>query len=180
MGNTSSYQLTRPDHDCDGRNAICVLEPKNGIHGLIEFHQCSLYSPVTVRMNLQGYGHRTHAIHIHEFGDTRDGCKSLGAHFNPYQDTHGSRNYDMPRHAGDLCNNITFNSSGYFRYTYRDDLISLFSPESQNISIAGRSIVIHEDPDDLGRGNNAESLISGNAGKRIHCGIIALSKLEHF
>jgi len=180
MGNTGSYQMAKPDSDCEGRNAVCVLELKNGIRGLIEFHQCSVYSPVTVRMNLQGVGVKTHAIHIHEFGDMRDGCVSLGAHWNPYRDTHGSRDYNMPRHAGDLCNNITFNSSGVFKFMYHDDLITLFSPDSQNISIAGRSIVIHENPDDLGMGNNEESLISGNAGHRIQCGIIAVSKLSHF
>jgi len=180
MGNTVSYQIAKPDRECHGRNAICILELKNGIKGLIEFHQCSVYSPVTVRMNLQGGGQKTHAIHIHEFGDTRDGCASLGAHWNPYRDTHGSKDYDMPRHAGDLCNNITFNSNGVFKFMYNDDLLTLFSPESQDLSIVGRSIVIHEQPDDLGRGNNAESLISGNAGNRIHCGIIAVSKLYHF
>lgn len=180
MGNTNSCQMTKPVNDCEGRNAVCILELKNGIKGVVEFHQCSVYSPVTVRINLQGLGMGTHAIHIHEFGDTRDGCKSLGAHFNPYRDTHGSRDYDMPRHAGDLCNNITFNQSGIFKYMYNDDLLSLFSPEGQNISIVGRSIVIHEHPDDLGRGNNEESLISGNAGNRINCGIIAVSKLQHF
>ena len=43
-------------------------------------------------------------------------------------------------------------------------------------SIVGRSVVIHADRDDLGLGGNAESLKTGNAGSRIACGVIGLSK----
>ena len=165
---------------CNGRNAICVLEPKNSIHGIVEFHQCSEYEPVHVSIKMVGRGFKTHAIHIHEYGDTRNGCVSLGPHFNPYQQTHGSLQYNMPRHAGDLINNITFNVNGYFNYDYYDDLLTLFSPDGKDISFIGRSIVIHERPDDLGLGNNKESLITGNAGNRINCAVIGVCETKHF
>ena len=43
-------------------------------------------------------------------------------------------------------------------------------------SIIGRSIVIHEDEDDLGKGKHSDSLITGHAGKRFACAIIGYSK----
>lgn len=42
-------------------------------------------------------------------------------------------------------------------------------------SVIGRSVVVHALRDDLGRGGDAESLISGNAGARIACGVIGLT-----
>ena len=37
-------------------------------------------------------------------------------------------------------------------------------------------IIVHQDKDDLGLGNNEESLKTGNAGKRVGCGVIGLTK----
>lgn len=36
-------------------------------------------------------------------------------------------------------------------------------------------MVVHADEDDLGRGNNEESKITGNSGPRVACGIIGLT-----
>ena len=44
-------------------------------------------------------------------------------------------------------------------------------------SVMARSMVIHEKEDNLGKGDNEESLINGNAGKRIVCGIIGYKLL---
>lgn len=44
-----------------------------------------------------------------------------------------------------------------------------------NHSVIGRSIVIHEKKDDLGRGGDKGSLASGNAGARIGCCTIGLA-----
>ena len=43
-------------------------------------------------------------------------------------------------------------------------------------SVVGRGIVIHKDTDDLGRGGDAESLKTGNAGDRLACGVIVLKE----
>jgi len=80
-----------------------------------------------------------------------------------------------------IINNIQFDQNGRFFYQYDDDMISLV-PNNMGY-IMGRSVVIHESPDDLGRGVGKfrkESLITGNAGNRINYGIIGMAKLEHF
>ena len=163
----------------NSKNAIATLQSQF-VNGFVFFHQCDAQKPVQVKFNISGPPNQTHAIHIHEFGDLRKGCESLGSHFNPTQQTHGSIFHNMSRHAGDLINNIKFNSEGLFQYEYQDNSISLY----QNIySIIGRSIVIHEKPDDLGLGkgkDKEESLKTGNAGKRICCGIIGMASNEHF
>ena len=47
---------------------------------------------------------------------------------------------------------------------------------SQINCIVGRMIIVHADRDDLGKGGNAESLKTGNAGKRVGCGVIGLAE----
>ena len=37
-------------------------------------------------------------------------------------------------------------------------------------------MIIHEDKDDLGKGDNEESLKTGNSGKRVLCGVLGISE----
>jgi len=120
--------------------------------------------------------HKTHAIHLHEFGDSSNGCISMGGHWNPHKVNHGKFINKEPyksdtslRHAGDLVNNITSNANGEVYFKYHDPLI----PAEE---VIGRSIVIHKGIDDLGLGGNEESLKTGNAGERIACAIIGRAK----
>lgn len=157
-------------------NAISIFQ--NSISGEIKFHQCCPDSPVRVLINLKGFKpNSTHAIHVHEYGNISS-CIKAGSHFNPLNKNHGSYLFDRKnRHAGDLINNITTNNKGEVYLFFEDDLISLFPCK---FNIIGRSIVLHEKSDDLGRGKNSESLKTGNAGGRIACVVIGLDKPEHF
>ncbi len=149
--------------------AICVLAPnKNNIYGFIKFKEFE--NKVKVMYEIFGLTNGEHGFHIHECGDLTDGCTSACAHFNPYKQNHGGRKSNI-RHVGDLGNINSTNgvSKGYFY----DKLISL-NYKSKSC-IIGRSIVIHQDKDDLGKGGDKESLITGNAGKRVACGVIGIT-----
>ena len=45
-----------------------------------------------------------------------------------------------------------------------------------SLSVIGRSLVIHEDEDDLGKGGFPDSLTTGHAGKRLDCAVIGYDK----
>ena len=70
---------------------------------------------------------------------------------------------------GDL-GNVEANENGIVNITLLHPFVSLFG----QYSILGRSVVIHEKPDALGRGGHATSNATGNAGA---CGIIGIAKV---
>ena len=112
-----------------------------------------------------------HGFHVHEAGDLSDKCTSMCAHFNPYKMNHGCPGI-KERHIGDL-GNLQTNNKGETKYTFYDDCIKLRGTKA---NIFGRGLIIHADQDDCGQGGNAESLKTGNAGKRIACAVIGYSK----
>ena len=70
---------------------------------------------------------------------------------------------------GDLGNIQTYTKS-FTGVNIFDSLITL-EPGSVN-DITGRAFVVHEGEDDLGMGGNEGSLKTGNAGRRLACGIV--------
>lgn len=96
-----------------------------------------------------------HGFHIHEFGDCRAGeptdpFQAAGGHYSPDGNPHGD-------HAGDLP--VLFSNDGRARMT-------IFTDEFNVEDIIGRSVIIHENPDDY------RSQPAGDAGKRLACGVI--------
>lgn len=99
-----------------------------------------------------------HGFHIHEFGncqvgDANNPFKEAGGHWNPTNQPHGN-------HAGDFP--VLFSNNGYASMCF-------FTNKFKAKDIIGKSVIIHESPDDY------RSQPSGNSGKRIACGVITQS-----
>jgi len=141
------------------------------IKGIVEFEEKG--TKVVIKGNLKStkYKNSSHGIHIHEAGDLSEKCMGACAHFNPYNKQHGGPT-SKERHVGDL-GNIRFDARGVAKFRMEDDLVKLRGTKA---NVIGRSLVIHEDMDDLGMGNHNDSLTTGHAGKRITCAVIGYSK----
>lgn len=146
---------------------VCVLEGSSNVSGIISFGQDGT-NPTVIEGEIRGLSIGKHGLHIHAFGDTTNGCNSTGPHFNPHNVEHGDLSNDI-RHAGDL-GNVIAGSDGIARILVTSDLLHLGGKDS----CLGRALVVHADPDDLGRGRHEQSKLTGNAGARLACGIIGL------
>ncbi|KAK6936111.1 Superoxide dismutase, copper/zinc binding domain [Dillenia turbinata] len=160
------------------KKAVAVLTGTSSVEGVATLTQED-DGPTTVNVKVTGLTPGPHGFHLHEYGDTTNGCISTGAHFNPNGMTHGAPE-DEIRHAGDL-GNIVANADGVAEATIVDKQIPLSGPNS----IVGRAFVVHELKDDLGKGGHELSLTTGNAGGRLACGFeflqlssVLLSKLR--
>jgi Cu-Zn family superoxide dismutase len=95
-----------------------------------------------------------HGFHLHEKGDCEmdDGepFMSAGGHFNPSKQPHGN-------HAGDFP--VLFSNHGVA-------MMSFFTDKFCVKDIIGKSVIIHQNPDDY------RTQPAGNSGKRLACGIV--------
>lgn len=107
-----------------------------------------------------------HGFHIHEFGLCTDFGKAAGNHYNPMSAKHGQliKEGFQAAHAGDL-GNITVGSDGTGSLELNIPGLSL---SAGPYPIAGRSVILHANPDDF-------SQPLGNAGSRIGCGVIVIT-----
>jgi Cu-Zn family superoxide dismutase len=147
---------------------VAVLNGK--LKGYVLFTQKKDYVDIEVNIknnNMKKEVLRKNGFHIHSSGDLRRGCDSCCKHYNPTMKNHGGL-YDSDSHAGDL-GNIEFNKEGNCMMKFTTNKFTVQE-------IIGRSIIIHEDEDDVGKGDNEESLKTGNSGKRIACAVIGYSE----
>ena len=150
--------------------AIAVFT--DNIKGNVKFGEDLNNNQIKIDLNLTGLKPNSlHGFHVHEAGDLSDKCTSMCSHFNPFGNDHGCPREKI-RHVGDL-GNIKTNNKGEAKYTFYDNVIKLRGSKS---NIIGRGLIIHKDEDDCGKGGNAESLKTGNAGKRMACAVIGYSK----
>lgn len=165
----SCSKLNTVTEDLDTVIAQCDLEHSETVKGTILFIQAP-GTATLIKGTVSGLEPGDHGFHIHEFGDMSKGCESMGGHYNPDGKDHGNEDSG---HVGDL-GNINAGDDGVatvYKIAERVDLIG-------DRSVVGRGIVVHADPDDLGQGNDAESLKTGNAGDRLACGVIKLRSNE--
>lgn len=164
-----------PFNQCGGnisRECIAKLFPdkiikNNKVKGIVNFKERK--NKLIIEYNIKNLSDGEHGFHIHKCGDITKGCSSGCEHFNPFGKNHGSLT-GKDSHAGDLGNIISKNGLSKGRIiTSKIDILP-----GSNKSIIGRMIIVHEDKDDLGLGNNKESLKTGNSGKRLSCGIIGI------
>ena len=125
-----------------------MLTGTAGVSGVLKLSQNG-DGPTKIVGSITGLTPGKHGLHVHEFGDTTNGCMSTGPHFNPNNMDHGAPT-DKIRHAGDLGNVEA--TAGGCDFTIEDMQI----PLSGANSIIGRAFVIHELEDDLGRGDSSE------------------------
>jgi len=150
--------------------AVCVLKGDGAVTGTVHFNQEG-DGPVTVSGEITGLGDGLHGFHVHQFGDNTNGCTSAGPHFNLDGSTHGApTDAKGERHAGDLGNVEAAGGSAKVNIT--DSMISLTGVNS----VIGRTVVVHADIDDLGKGGHELSKSTGNAGARSACGVIGIAK----
>ena len=143
--------------------AVAVID-SHKIKGTVIFTQKDEY--VKIKCNIEGLSkNHLHGFHIHESGDLREGCKSCCAHYNPNNSEHGGL---YGGHAGDL-GNIETDQHGVFNMTIKTNKFNVSE-------ILGRSIIIHQDKDDLGLGEFEDSKTTGHSGSRIACSVIGISK----
>jgi len=166
----------------DRNYAVAVLAPNdNGVKGTVHFRDTA--DGVVIMYDIDGLADGEHGFHIHEYGDLTDGCDSACAHFNPFNKNHGGLD-SAERHEGDLGNITSKNGKAK-----GEMLAKTLSLNPMKITcILGRMIIVHEDRDDLGLGGlnkegkivdesvHKESLKTGNAGKRLGCGVIGLQE----
>ncbi|TPX43528.1 hypothetical protein SeLEV6574_g05005 [Synchytrium endobioticum] len=122
----------------------------------------------TINVRLVGLTPGAHGIHIHKYGDLSQDCANWGDHFdNPV----APKNHGAPdaaqHHLGDL-GNLNADAAGTANFSITVSAIRLRG----DLSAVGRGLVIHAGQDDLGLGNATTSLVNGNAGARVACGVI--------
>ena len=136
------------------------------LHGMVTFRDIENWTEVCVEVEgLPEYQPAQngqspvgpHGFHIHENGscqvsDPNDPFKSAGGHWNPTNQPHGN-------HAGDFP--VLFSNNGYSKMCFVTNKFKV-------MDIVGKSIIIHENPDDY------RTQPSGNSGKRLGCGEIIL------
>ncbi|OQV16439.1 putative Superoxide dismutase (Cu-Zn) [Hypsibius exemplaris] len=161
--------------DIQGINAgpitaiTALVGPKDHVEGVVTMFQAAPDEKVVVDGTVTGLPPGKHGIHISQSGDMTGGCYVSGQHYNPLNASHHGAPTDKIRHVADL-GNIVADEDGNAKFHFTDPVLSLYP--TNPAFVIGRVLLVHETFDDLGRGENPPSLLNGNAGGRLACGVI--------
>ncbi len=144
--------------------ASVALVPKSGSNVTGSLHVMAMNGGVHVSGTISGLApDSTHGFHIHETGNCGAAdASSAGGHFNPMHEAHG-RETGNPHHLGDQ-DNLVADADGVAHVDAQFAGATLGT--GQPSDVLGKAVIVHADPDDY------TSQPSGNAGKRIACGVI--------
>jgi len=179
MGVSSSIcpRRTSVEQQASVQSVVAYYDAETSpVRGKVTFERTA--SGILVRAQLTGLGPGLHGLHIHTLGDPSLHCSALGGHFNPAGHLHGSPD-DDESHVGDL-GNLVADDTGRAMLADNDGnaiserLCTKLAFEGAH-NIIGRGLVVHELPDDLGRGGTDTSSTTGSAGARIACAPLAIS-----
>jgi Cu-Zn family superoxide dismutase len=125
-------------------------------------------SGVLIRLDLQRNPAKvapgTHAVHIHEVGQSVPPFQSAGAHLNPLKKKHGFLD-KQGTHVGDLPN-IHVPQDGPLTVEMMIPQVSLTSGRANLVDGDGFALVIHQGADDY------KTDPAGDSGNRIACAAI--------
>ncbi len=141
--------------------AVCLFDTPTVV-GEVLFYQRK--NGVVVKSVFSKLPPGKHGYHIHKAGDLRgEGCKLACDHWHkgPVSQHGGPPSSSGPRHTGDL-GNIEAKPGSYEHFLRGVTVEELY----------GRSLIVHADPDDLGKGDHEDSKTTGHSGARIACSII--------
>lgn len=147
------------------RGAVAVFDTTE-VKGEVVFIQKKQGVVVTSLFTLLPPG--KHGYHIHKAGDLRGkGCMLACSHWHKGKPTRhgGPPGYKGPRHTGDLGNIEMPQEKKEVKMEQFLRGVTIFD-------ILGRSLIVHDDADDLGEGPFEDSHTTGHSGKRIACAVI--------
>jgi Cu-Zn family superoxide dismutase len=146
------------------REGVAVLEPTRGnaVRGTVRLRESN--GRLEVFAAVEGLAPGAHAYHVHLHGDcSAADATSAGPHFHFHGSSHDKHAKLITGNLGEL--HATADRSTTHRTTIDASLHGRFS-------IVGRSIVVHEKP------NDPAITPDGGAGARLACGVIGIAEVE--
>uniref|UniRef100_A0A8C2RHW1 Superoxide dismutase copper chaperone n=1 Tax=Capra hircus TaxID=9925 RepID=A0A8C2RHW1_CAPHI len=157
--------------------AVAILGGPGPVQGVVRFLQLTP-EHCLIEGTIDGLQPGLHGLHVHQFGDLTRNCnrqlrkpfyrvRCIAPRLCSLRQLPIAENQITLNHRGDL-GNVRADESGRAIFRIEDEQLKVWD-------VIGRSLVVDEGEDDLGRGGHPLSKITGNSGERLACGIIARS-----